>query len=270
MRAGMNNCFKRSWFPGCSHFHRLPSEGGPIPPWPELAMLGSVPGFAVPHGGDGVGKRITWTTRADAQRQTCPQRPPSKATRVAWTWKMLGQSSYSERTGTSTTCNLHDKGLNQDILGSLSEFIHTSLFSRTSLVTHWADAESAGAGWNFRTLRDVPSPPFAHLRSGDGKYCYLWKECLQFLFFPVALLFSSWLWSSLTHPTSLESLSSWVLVITWPWLGQLGSVNDTGHLDPMEPEARFPLHFSISISQKDELTVLCPSEFLFGSHHLQL
>ena len=228
MRAGMNNCFKRSWFPGCSHFHWLPSEGGPIPPWPELAMLGSVPGFAVPHGGDGVGKRITWTTRADAQRQTCPQRPPSKATRVAWTWKMLGQSSYSERTGTSTTCHLHDKGLNQDILGSLSEFIHTSLFSRTSLVTHWADAESAGAGWNFRTLRDVPSPPFAHLRSGDGKYCYLWKECLQFLFFSCCspLFFLAVVFSNAPHlpwvsvfmgPGNHLTLAWPIRVSEWHW-----------------------------------------------------
>ena len=53
-------------------------------------------------------------------------------------------------------------------------------------------------------------------------------------------------------------------LITWPWSGQLESVNDTERLAPAEPEARFPLHFSIN--QTDERPVLCPSEFQFGSH----
>ena len=235
---------------------------GPIPPWPELVMLGSLPGSAVPHGGACVGKRMTWTTRADAQRQTCPQRPPAtnKATRVGWTWKMLGQSSYSERTGTSTACHLNDKGLSQDILGS-SLRSHTLYYSWGYpwwlVVQTQSQLERAGTSEHCLASPVLCLP----IWKVGGKACYLWKECLGFLFFPVALSFSSWLWFSLTHPTSLDSLSSRVLVITWPWSGQLESVNGTGDLDPVEPEARFALHFS---------TVLCPSEFPFGSHHLQL
>lgn len=221
MRAGVDDWFKRkSWFPGCCISTGCPWKGPHSPVARESDAWVPLPGSA----GSGwrslparVGKWTTWTTRGDVQQDTCPRWPPMLQGLAEYE-RCLAWVLMRWELGRATAHHLNDKGLAQGLWRPLPEHTYTLLCLKTSLLTGapactrcWRAPEHClMAAVLSLLIWEVGMANTVSWGRSAWNFCLL-SPSLSGCGFP------------LTHPTSLHSLSLWVLVT--PWSHDLGLAN---------------------------------------------